>query len=144
MNLIPVPTVILLQLIPFLLTSVALYYILFKPMLAYLDEREEKISGARDQASSLSEQSKGSMQKIQEDTKSTRLEIASKRSEARTEIMKDYSAKIQSAREEVEKEIQQEAQKIHADQSIAQTELKSSAREIANLIASQTLGRTIS
>jgi len=144
MNLIPVPTVILLQLIPFLLTSVALYYILFKPMLAYLDEREKNISGARDQASSLSEQSKGSMQKIQEDTKSTRLEIAAKRSEARTEIMKDYSAKIQSAREEVDKEIQQEAQKIHADQSSARTELKSSARDIANLIASQTLGRTIS
>jgi len=144
MNLIPVPTVILLQLIPFLLTSVALYYILFKPMLAYLEEREEKISGARDQASSLSDQSKGSMQKIQEDTKSLRLEIAAKRSEARTEIMKDYSAKIQSAREEFEKEIQQEAQKIHNDQSSARTDLKLSAREIANLIASQTLGRTIS
>jgi len=113
-------------------------------MLAYLEEREEKISGARDQASSLSDQSKGSMQKIQEDTKSLRLEIAAKRSEARTEIMKDYSAKIQSAREEFEKEIQQEAQKIHNDQSSARTDLKLSAREIANLIASQTLGRTIS
>ena len=113
-------------------------------MLAYLEEREENISGARDQASSLSDQSKGSIQKIQEDTKSTRIEIAAKRSEARTEIMKDYGVKIQSARVEVEKEIQQEAQKIHAAQSGARAELKLSAREIANLIASQTLGRTIS
>ena len=144
MNLIPVPTLILLQLIPFLLTSVALYYILFKPMLEYLEKREEKISGAREQALSLSEQSKSSMQKIQEDTKATRLEIAAKRSEARNDAMKVYNSQIQAARDEVEKEIKAEAQKIHTNQSSAREELKMNARDIASFIASQTLGRPVS
>ena len=53
MNIIPVPTLILLQLVPFLLTVSVLYFVLFKPMLAYLDERDEKISGAKEQAVSM-------------------------------------------------------------------------------------------
>ena len=45
MNIIPNPTLLLLQLLPFAVTFAGLYLILFKPMFAYLEERDKPQKG---------------------------------------------------------------------------------------------------
>lgn len=144
MNIIPVPTLILLQLVPFLLTVSVLYFVLFKPMLAYLDEREEKISGSKEKALAMQKQSSNNMSVLKEKTTSIRKEITALRSEARTQVMNEYNQSLHAARKEADKEIKENASKISQEQMRARKELKQNAREVANLIASKTLGRSVS
>ena len=144
MNIIPVPTLILLQLIPFLLTIFVLYFVLFKPMLAYLDARNEKIDGAKEKARSMQNQSAENMNMLKEKTTSLRKEINMLRSEARAKVMSDYNQTMYNARKEADKEIKENAATIMADQDLVREELKRTAREVANTIASRTLGRSVS
>ena len=53
MNLIPVPILLVLQLLPFFITLFALYHIIFKPMIAYLDARSDSTVGAREEGVKL-------------------------------------------------------------------------------------------
>jgi F-type H+-transporting ATPase subunit b len=144
MNIIPVPTLILMQLIPFLLTIAILYFVLFKPMLSYLDERDEKISGSKEKALAMQKQSANNMNMLKEKTASLRKEINVIRSEARAQVMSEYSQTLYTARKEADKEIKENAAKISTEQGLVREELKTTAREVANLIASQTLGRSVS
>ena len=144
MNIIPVPTLILLQLVPFLLTISVLYFVLFKPMLAYLDEREEKISGAKEKAIAMQKQSVDNMSVLKEKTTSLRKEINMLRSDARAQVMSEYNQTMYNARKEADKEIKENAAKILADQDLVREELKEKAREVANTIATRTLGRSVS
>ena len=144
MNIIPVPTLILLQLVPFLLTISVLYFVLFKPMLAYLDEREEKIDGAKAKAISMQKQSADNMSVLKEKTTSLRKEINMLRSEARAKVMSEYNQTMYEARKEADKEIKENAKTILTDQNLVREELKMQAREVAKTIASKTLGRSVS
>ena len=144
MNIIPVPTLILLQLVPFLLTISVLYFVLFKPMLAYLDERDEKIDGAKAKAVSMQKQSADNMSMLKEKTTSLRKEINMLRSEARAKVMSEYNQTIYEARKEADKEIKENAKTILTNQDLVRTELKMQAREVAKTIASKTLGRSVS
>ena len=144
MNIIPVPTLILLQLVPFLLTISVLYFVLFKPMLAYLDERDEKIDGAKAKAVSMQKQSADNMNVLKEKTTSLRKEINMLRSEARAKVMSEYNQTIYEARKEADKEIKENAKTILSNQDLVRTELKMQAREVAKTIASKTLGRSVS
>ncbi len=56
MYLIPNITLILMQLLPFFVTLFGLYFIIFKPMLEYLDERNEQIEGSQKKALTLVEE----------------------------------------------------------------------------------------
>ena len=44
------------QLLPFFVTLFGLYFIIFKPMLKYLDERNEQIEGSQKKALTLAEE----------------------------------------------------------------------------------------
>ena len=144
MNIIPVTTLILLQLVPFLLTISVLYFVLFKPMLAYLDERDEKIDGAKAKAVSMQKQSADNMSMLKEKTTSLRKEINMLGSEARAKVMSEYNQTIYEARKEADKEIKENAKTILTNQDLVRTELKMQAREVAKTIASKTLGRSVS
>ncbi|MAA77633.1 MAG: hypothetical protein CL916_00110 [Deltaproteobacteria bacterium] len=144
MNIIPVPTLILLQLVPFLLSIFVLYFVLFKPMLKYLDERDEKIAGAKAKVLSMQKQSAENMGVLKEKTTSLRKEINMLRSEARAKVMNEYNKTIYEARKEADKEIKENAKKIHTNQDLVRAELKMKAQEVAKTIASKTLGRSVS
>ena len=58
MYLIPNLTLILMQLLPFLVTLIGMYVIIFKPMLEYLDSRNEQVQGSQKQALVLADEAK--------------------------------------------------------------------------------------
>lgn len=144
MNIIPVPSLILLQLVPFLLTISVLYFVLFKPMLKYIDERDEKIFASREKADALKKSNKASMDELQKKTTAFRMEISAQRSEERTKAMNDYNHTVHAAKKEADASIKAEAHRLMEEQALIREELKQTAREIANHIASKTLGRSIS
>jgi F0F1-type ATP synthase membrane subunit b/b' len=92
----------------------------------------------------MQKQSAVNLAELKVKTKAMRMEITSLRSEERAKVMSGYNDTIYTARKEADKEIKAQAMKIFDEQVLAREELKKNARDIANIIASQTLGRSIS
>ena len=141
MNIIPIPTLLVLQLIPFAIALAALYYIIFKPMVAYLDAREENIEGARAEAKELEQQTAQNLAELNNRLKEVRSTLNDKRMAARAELMAQYNETIYKARQEADQEIKEQVALLSTEQDAAREELKTKAQAIAKLVAIQTLGR---
>jgi F0F1-type ATP synthase membrane subunit b/b' len=143
MSITPIPVLMILQLIPFLLTLFALYHIIFKPMLEYLDERHTSTDGARAKAEELNTKASEQLIELENKLIAAKKSIGTKRAAARAECMVEYNVVISSARKNAEVEVNAAVAEIHKQQEAASAELKSNANQIANQIASQALGRQI-
>ncbi len=144
MNIYPNLTLVLLQLIPFLLTLFALNAIIFKPMLKYLEDRENASSGAEEKAKAIHGEIEARVAELQEKIHAAQQEASLKRSSARENLVKNYNDVVQQSRKEADQEVKGAALEIAAEQAAARQEIKAQAKEIATQIASQTLGRNIS
>ena len=143
MNIIPVPTLILLQLIPFLVSIIVLHFVLFKPMLQYLEERNEKITGTKKSAIDLQQETQDKIQSLESQLKKVNKEIGERRSEERAKLMGHYNDRLHEARSEAEKGIKAQVEELAQEQAAARASMDEEANKIAALIATQTLGRSI-
>ena len=143
MNIYPNLTLVALQLIPFLVTVFALNAIIFKPLMQYLEERENASGGASEQAKKFNTEAEEGLQKIQDSLKEAHAVAAEKRSKAREEFMAEYNQNVYEARKAAEKEIKDASVQIATEQAAASQEMKNHAESLAGEIASQALGRTI-
>jgi len=143
MNIIPEPTVVVLQMIPFLLTVTALYYIIFKPMLGYLSERDGATGGARQQAEDMQAQINEKLSSYEESIATARSRIALTRSSRRADAMTAYNERIAAARGESDTKMDAARQTLSEDQEAARQELKGTTAQLATQISSRVLGREI-
>ena len=143
MNIIPNPTLLLLQLLPFFVTIAGLYLILFKPMFAYLEERDEASSGATDTAKDLETDVQAKKSEINSKIQAALKEGSETRASARQELMAEYNNFVQAKRQEAEKEIKEATQAIAIEKSAARQEVHVQAEAFANEIAGQIIGRNI-
>ena len=143
MNIYPNLTLVILQLIPFLLTIFALNAIIFKPMLKYLDDRENASSGAEKEAKEIAAEIEARLAELQEKIQAAQQEASGKRSAAREEFVRKYNDVIHQTRKEADQEIKKAIAEISAQQAAARQEIKVQAKEIATQIASQALGRDL-
>ena len=144
MNIYPNLTLVLLQLVPFLLTLIALNVIIFKPMLKYLEDRENASSGAEQKAKEIHGEIEAQVAELQEKIQTAQQQASLKRTSAREKLVKTYNNVVQQSRKEADQEVKQAALEIAAEQAAARQDIKAQAKEIATQIASQTLGRNIS
>ena len=143
MNIIPNPTLLLLQLLPFIVTIAGLYFILFKPMFTYLEERDGASTGATDTAKDLESAVQAKKAEITTKIQAALKESSELRASARQELMAEYNNFVQAKRQEAEKEIKEAAQAIAVEKSAARQEVHVQAEAFANDIASQIIGRNI-
>lgn len=141
MNIIPDPTLIVLQFIPFSITIAALYYILFKPMLAYLDERANATVGAKDEAKALEAKAAEKTVELQERLKEAQTEIGALRIQARNEALAEYNVLIEDARSKADAKIEAATTELQSETDAARDALSVAAKDIASQIASQAVGR---
>ena len=139
MDITPVPLVIALQSIPFLLTVVALYYIIGAPMLAYLDARRSATEGARKEAEALQAQAEAQTNEYEERLNNARAEITALRAQRRTEAMKAYSATMDAARQEVQGQINEALAQVESDRTTARASLRTTATTLADQISGRIL-----
>ena len=95
-------------------------------------------------AKELEQQSEEKLNELNERLQKVRGELNDKRMNVRAELLANYNETIYQARQEADKEIKENAAKILADQDLVREELKEKAREVANTIATRTLGRSVS
>ena len=143
MNLIPNPILILLQVIPFFITLFGMYFILFKPLREYLDQRDNSIDGALEEAKSIKEATEVKISKLEAELKTARHEAALIRNEALTEGMSEYNNRIAKEREEAQARTAEAIKVIEEETSNATATLNVEANDIATQIATQVLGRSL-
>lgn len=141
MNIIPDPTLILLQFIPFAVTITALYFIIFKPMLAYLDERGSATVGAQKEAKALEAQAVEKAAELEARIKEAQTEIGALRIQARNEALAEYNTLIEAARAQADAKIEAATAELEAETEATRTALTAAAKDIASQIATKATGR---
>ena len=143
MDITPNPLVIGLQVVPFLITILGLYSIIFKPMLAHLEGREDAIEGAQGRAKELEDKLAARAAEYEEKLTAARTEMAELRASRRADAMAEADAMVKAARTEAETEVDAAVQAVQKQAAEARQGLRGSSAVLAQHIASQVLGRPV-
>lgn len=143
MEIIPTPIVVLLQLFPFGLTVAALYFILFKPMLAYLDERTAAIEGERQKAVELEARVVARVAEYEARLEKARAEVTELRTTRRAEAVEQYNALIADARRKAEEQVAVALVQLGTEREAARASLEQTASSLGAQIATRVLGRDV-
>lgn len=143
MQIIPNPTMVVLQLFPFLLTLFGLYFIIFKPMLAYLEGREKAMTEGRVEAQGLQAEIDERVRKMEVSLEAARKEVAQLRANRRKGGAAAYDARIRAAREEAERKIEAALASLRAETEVVRAGLSAETEAVASQIASRVLGRDV-
>ena len=139
MEILPDPWMLLLQAIPFALTMFVLNTVLFKPMVAYLDDRDKAIHGSRKDAKELQEKADNKVAEYEAALKSAKNEAASVRSEARKAAQATRESKLEVARAAVDAEISAALIEVAAAKAKAAKQLEGLSTALAAEITAKVL-----
>lgn len=134
MEILPDPWMLFLQAVPFTLTLWMLHTVLFKPMVAYLEARDEAIYGSRRDAEALQAKAATKLEEYESALSSARREAASARAEARREAQEEREVKVSAAREAADQKINEAIATISGEKELAKKELNSIATGLADQI----------
>jgi len=143
MQIIPDPLVMALQMIPFLVTLVALYKIILSPMLDYLDDRQKTIEKGTSGVDALNAEIAERTSQYENQLKAARSHGSEIRGAKRAEAKSAYAEKIAAARGEAEGRINQALAEIQGEVDGARGELEVHSKVLAEQISSQVLGRPV-
>ncbi len=141
MDMTPNLTLIIMQMVPFLLVLFALNRIIWRPMLAHLEERDAAIEGGRQEAAALQDRIEARMVEYRERLDAAKAEVTELRAQRRGEASEEMDARIAAARAAAESEIAAAVSNINAERAQAWRQLKRSTRRLAGDIAGRVLGR---
>lgn len=143
MSIIPDPILALLQVLPFLVLMLGLHFILFKPMLAYLEARDHATVGARHDAQALAAKAEAKLRDYEQALEKARNEVAEYRAARRAEAQKVYMTRVAAAREASDKRLGGAMATITTEAREARSQMGGRARALAVEAASQVLGRPV-
>jgi F-type H+-transporting ATPase subunit b len=138
--------------LPMLLTLIALFValifpvnrLLFQPIFAVLDAREDKIDGTRARAERLETQAEEVLQRYQGSVRETREAAEQERRSLLAGAKDAASEQLTGARGDAEREIEQARQEIQSALGSARTALRSDAEALAREASTRILGRNLS
>lgn len=134
-------TLLALQILPFLAAMGILTALLFKPMVQYLEDREQATVGAHERAESLDAEADTKLDGYEARLAAAKAEILDYRAKVRAESNAERDASIQQARGECEAQLAEAVQAIRAEREIASQELKRLSTALAEDITGAVLGR---
>lgn len=141
MSLIPDPVLIGIQLIPFFAAMAILHTLVFKPFIAYLEERDAATVGARHEALELQQKAEEKMAEYEKKLAEARAEVAALRAERRDSANADREAKLSDARSVAEAKLNDAIEIIEGERELAAQELERLSRALAAEITQKVLGR---
>ncbi len=143
MQIIPdlIPTLVLT--LPFLVTMAALHLIFFKPLFAYMEEREGIASTARHEADDYAKATTAKLEQLEVQLVEARKRASAIRAEARAEAQSEEAGILAAARREAEAKVEAAVQEIGSESASAAATLKGTAATLSAEIAHQVLGRPL-
>ncbi len=136
-------TLVALQTLPLLVSLAALYFIIFKPMLAYLAARESLIEGDRAEADRMEKEVEAKLEEVEQRLTAARAEVTELRARLRAEATEAADVQIREAQAAANAKMTEAIAQIHAERDAARAELAETARSIAADIAGRVLGRSV-
>ena len=143
MQIIPSLPLALALALPFLISFLVLQALIFKPFMAYLEERKATSENARKEASELSAEVETRLGELKDRLTQARSEGAGVRAEARTSAAKREGEILQAARSEAEGKLATAIESITIEKQNASVKLRETTHILSRDIASQVLGRQI-
>jgi F-type H+-transporting ATPase subunit b len=144
MQILPNPIIIALQIGPFLVALLGLYYLLFKPVLAHLAGREDAISGAHHRAKELHARLSAQTAELEARLVAARTQIGDMRAARRAQSQREAAAIIAAAKAQAEAHAQRELARVQAEAESARAGLRANTATLAEQVAGRVLGRSIS
>jgi len=139
MAIIPDPWLMFLHAIPFGLTMLMLHFVLFKPMIGYLGDRDKAIVGSREDAKRLQEKAEEKLAEYETALANARAEVSAVRAAARAQAMEEREAAVTVARKDAEGKLAAALVEIQAAAQVAAKELQPISSNLADDISSQVL-----
>jgi F-type H+-transporting ATPase subunit b len=139
MEILPDPWILFLQAVPFTLTMWMLHTVLYKPMVAYLQDRDQAIYGSRRDAEALQAKAAAKLDEYEKALGLARKEATLARTEARRVALDARETKIAAARAAADTQINEAAALISGEKALAAKELERLASSLAQDIAKSVL-----
>jgi F0F1-type ATP synthase membrane subunit b/b' len=143
MQILPDPIAALVLTLPFLVTLAGLWFILFKPLLAYMEERDAVSARALAEADHLNHQAEARLSEIDARLATARKESADHRQAHRAVAQKQEVAIIRQARSAADARVDAAVERIGGERQAASGILRGQATELGNEVARQVLGREV-
>lgn len=143
LDLIPEPMQVIVLLVGFLLLIPLVSNLIVKPVYAVLDERQEKIAGARKRAEALEESAAEVFERYDRSVREVRDESERMRREQLDAARSEQEQITSRARSEAESEIAQSRAELRQSLEQARTGLRSTAEDLARQVAERILGRAL-
>ena len=118
--------------------------LVFRPIFAALDAREQRIAGTRARADELAAQAERSMDEYEQAVRSARDEAEQGRKAALSDARDGAQVQTQAARADAETELDRATGEIDAALATARGSLRSEAEALAREAATAVLGRNLS
>jgi F-type H+-transporting ATPase subunit b len=118
--------------------------LIFKPIFQALDERDERIQGARSRAGQIQRDADGVLSDYETRIREARADADSARKEQIAAARSEQAQVTATARSEAEARIEQARATLAGDLETAREQMRSSAQELARSAAEQILGRSLS
>lgn len=138
------PVLVLLQMIPFLLAVVGLWFIIFKPTLKLLEAREQAIVGARKEAEALQARLQAKIDEFEDRLKEANAAGVAERNRLRAETAAREGEIQDAARAEAETLLRVARDRIQAEAQAGRLLLHREAETLGRDIAGAVLGREVS
>jgi F-type H+-transporting ATPase subunit b len=132
------------MLIGFVLLIFPLNALIFKPIFRSLDERADRINGARRRSVDLQRQADGILERYETAIREARGESEQARQAGLLRVREEQVALTAEARGEAERELANARAELGQSLEEARATIRSSAESLANAAAEQVLGRSLS
>lgn len=143
LELMPDPIVTAVLLTAFVLVIFPLNRLIFQPLMKIMDEREERIDGARARAAEVEQQAEDSLHRYRETLRTAHEQAAEQRRVRINEARDQLSVVTAEAKEGAEVELTRAREALSASLDEAQESLRAAAGDLANLAAERILGRSL-
>lgn len=137
------PVVVALQMVPFLLTMVALHFIIFKPMLEYLDQREQARVAGRDEALAMQASIEQKMAQVDARMNQAHSEVVDLKAARRSAALAEAEGHLEHARHSANQQLEAAMANLAQEHQAASAALRDLSRELGEDIAGRVLGRDL-
>lgn len=138
-----IPALAVMLFVPFAVTFFALRFILWQPLLAYLEAREHAIVGTKHEAERLAHDAAARTTEVEKKLQSARDDIAAERAAARKRVADKHAVIVGEARATAERHLVEAVAEIERARSRAAADVRPMANELAREIAAGVLGRQV-
>lgn len=129
--------------LPFLVSMAALHFILFRPMLDYLDARDALSREARTEAERINARADEALASVVQQLNEARKEATELRQQARADAREVENGILARAREEADAMVGTALDQITGEKERASATLRATAQGLSHDIAAQVLGRPL-